>query len=265
MFNKIVVTLVVLAFSFLAKGQSAQEVENKLSFYNGKITYWDEHRYDDSVVDGEDSLNRVNNELSDYIARTFTNNRSTLNRDFQKGINTISIVSDDYKLRLFSWDTRMGGTMRRYYDMAQYQTGSEVKVVDMIDTSGKDYGTDYRSINIARTKNGKTVYLVQDYCIASTKDRAEGITAYIIEDGGLKKHSFFRTKTKFFSSISYGYDAFSSANKLKNKDIPTIHLSKDNRKLYIPIVSGPTKEDVTDKYLVYVFDGNNYVFDKNAK
>ncbi len=264
--KKLPAILFLFVLCFSAKGQSVHEVKTKLSDYQGKIAYWDVHRYDSTVVDGEDSLDKVNNDLANYLVKTFTNNKSTLTADFQKTVNTISIISDDYKLRLFSWDTRMGGTMRLYSDMAQYQTYNGSKVVDMKDTSVEgDYGSDYRSITIIHTKSGKTVYLVKDYSIVSTKDRAESITAYVIENDLLKKFGLFHTKTKVLNSIGYGYDAFASAYKLKDKDIPTIHLNKDKQKLYIPIVGGPTGEDVTEKFLVYVFDGNNYVFDKNAK
>jgi len=258
----------VLLSVSIGNAQSLIEIDNKLVAYLNKITYWDEYDYKDNTVSKEDSLDKTNADLSNYLKKICSQNPATIRATFsnaQKMRLTI-VSSNDNKLRLYSWDSRMGGTMRYYEDLAQYQSNNGLMVCDMKDTTMEgDYGGDYRSVVTIHTKEGKTVYMVQDYSIVSTKDRAESITAYTIEGESLKKISIFRTKNQSLNTIGYGYDVFTSSDKFPKSDIPTIHFSKDKQKLYIPIVSGPYNEDVTNKNLVYVFDGNNYVFDKNTK
>ena len=150
--------------------------------------------------------------------------------------------------------------MRFYNDLAQIQTAKGVKFQEMQDTASEgDYGCDYRSITTVHTKNNQNIYLVIEEAVVSTKDRYEGITAFIIEGVSLKKLNAFKTKTKSLNSIGYGFDAFAHG---QGTFVSEIHFSNDSRKLYVPIVKGET---LTDNFLVYIFDGDNYVFDKNAK
>jgi hypothetical protein len=49
----------------------------------------------------------------------------------------------------------------------------------------------------------------------------------------------------------------------EHAEMPEIRISKDKRTIYIPVINKDDK--VTTKDLVYKFDGNRFVYDKNAK
>jgi hypothetical protein len=255
------IILVVIITTQTSYSQSIPEIDTKLAALLDKIAYWD----NDTTGKRDDSLEKANDRISAYIQKVGSKNSSTLSAAFPKAARgPLSVISsDDNKIRLYSWDTRMGGSMRLYYDLIQYMTDNGVKVKDMRDPKAEeDYGCDYNGIFTIHTAGNKTIYLVCGYAIESTKDRHEAVEAYTIDGSVFKKFDLFKTKTKSLNTIGYGYDQFASMGDDHQKDLPTIHLSKDFKNLYIPIVNG---EILTDKYLVYVFDGNNYVFDKNAK
>jgi hypothetical protein len=256
---------VILLAVHPASAQTISEIDAKLAHLLVKVDEWAEHDYNDTKISKEDSLNKANELLDHYLQKIGKKIPATIEADFPKAIKRgLTIVSsDDHKLRLYSWDTRMGGTMILYSNMAQYADGKGTRVQDMKDTAIEgDYGCDYRGIATIHTKDNKTVYLVYEFAKVSTKDRYEAIEAFTIEGSSLKRIKIFKTKTKSLSTIGYGYDMFISADENDLTDIPEIHLSDDKKKLYIPVVQG---DKVTKHYIVYVFDGTDFVFDKNAK
>ena len=254
--------ILLIATQHAARAQSMTDIDKHLAALLDKITYWAEYNGNDEKISASDSLGDVNDKLTAYLKKVSVKYPQTITAPYTKAIKSglTVITSDDNKLRCYSWDTRMGGTMRNYSDYIQYQgtNGMHLKCMDC-DTVNIDYGGDYRGITTLHTQAGKTIYCLYTYSIGSTKDRGESIDAYEIAGNELKPANIFKTKTKKLSSIGYGYDMFASSDG--DKDIPSIHFGKDNKRLYIPIVDG---EIVTAKYLVYVWDGNQWVFDKDA-
>lgn len=269
MFKISIMTVMLLLIAASAvSAQSIEGIDNKLASYLDRIEYWSAHNGKDTMAGKGDSLVSINSDLATYIKHICLKMQPAVLRSLpkaeKKGLTVI--VSDDDKLLLCSWDTKMGSSMRYYDNIAQYSTGKELKVVHMRDPSiDGDYGSDYMSITTIHAKNNKAVYLVQDYCVLSMEDRSESIIAYIIEGGVLKTSGMFKTRTQLLDNIECSYDAFSSMDKYPGKDIARIHLSDDNQKLYIPIVNGKYGDVLTNRYLVYVFDGDKFVFNKNAK
>ena len=50
---------------------------------------------------------------------------------------------------------------------------------------------------------------------------------------------------------------------MKKFSIPEIKMNAAMTRLYIPIIKAD--DEISSKFLVYVFDGENFVFDKNAR
>lgn len=258
-----ILLIITPGISLRSNCQNISQIDTKISALMDRITFWADSNYKSYSNEVQDSLSNANYVLMSYLGDVCVRNTSLIKallpKSEKSGLTDVS--STDGKLRMFSWDSRMGGTMRRYSYAAQYITANGPRFRSMSDTTVEaDYGCDYRDIVTVQTKNNKTVYLVFEYAIISTKDRYEAVDAFTIEGTELKKYTIFHTKTRQLSNIGYGYDAFASSNG--NDELPSIHFNKDNSRLYIPIVEG---EIVTKKYLVYAFDGNYYVFDKNLK
>ena len=258
-----ILLILLIATHHAARAQSMTDIDKRLAALLDKITYWAEYNGNDDQISASDSLSDLDDKLSRYLEKISLKYPQTIKAQFiQAAKSGLSIVtSDDLKVRFYSWDTHLGGTMRNYSDRVQYQTTKGTRFICMnCDTTiDGNYGEEFDGITTLHTQNNKTVYLVFGSAKLSTPDRAEIIDAWEITGNELMPANIFKTKTKNLSSIGYGYDMFASSDA--NNDIPHIHLGKDNKRLYIPIVDG---EIVTAKYLVYVWDGNQFVFDKDA-
>jgi hypothetical protein len=258
-----ILLILLLATQHAAHAQSMADIDKRMSAMLDKITYWAEYNGNDDKISASDSLSDQDDKLSKYLEKVSLKYPQTIKAKFvQAAKSGLSIVtSDDHRVRFYSWDTHLGGTMRNYSDRVQYQTTKGIRFIclNCDTTKDEDYGEDYDGITTIHTQTNKTVYIVFGSSKLSTKDRAEIVEAWEIAGNELQFANIFKAKTKNLSVIGYGYDMFASGDG--DKDIPSIHLGKDNKRLYIPIVDG---EKVTAKYLVYVWDGSQFVFDKDA-
>jgi hypothetical protein len=263
--RSIITLLFIVLFSSPVHAQKNEETDARVAGYMRRINYWAattdrEHR--------DDSLEKANCVLVAYLLRLGDAQPSSIRATFSKAEKEgLSVVSaPDGQLRLYCWDTRMGGTMRLYQDIVQYATKNGVQCRNMKDSTiaGGDYGFYATAVIAIPAKGGRRAYLIPKHAVVSNKDRYSGIDAYVMEGESLKPFNLFQAGSKLLSSIGYGYDEFASANNLNTRkliNLPDIHLSKDLHTLYIPVVKGET---LTDKYLIYKFDGNHFVFDKHA-
>ncbi len=259
--NKLSIALVlVLLFTSPARGQSVSQIDNIIEHYLNNINNW----ATDTTDARADSLDAANTRLLAYLTSVPAARHALLQTDFKKAKKSglDFVTSSDGKIRFYSWDTYFGGTMHMFYNVAQFKDYAGVHTIFLNDTAvdGGDYAGFYTGIITIADRAGKAVYIVTRYSIGSTKDRGEEITAYTIYNGLLLRQPIFKTTTKLLDHIEYGYDSF--AAEFPDDKYPKTHFSKDNKTLYIPIVIG---EKLTNCYLVYKFDGNNYVFDKKAK
>jgi hypothetical protein len=113
-----------------------------------------------------------------------------------------------------------------------------------------------------KTKENKTIYILFGNSVESRAERGMIVIALRIENDELMQCPFFKTATQTLKIISYTYNAASSQFK---GQAPIMHLSRDHKQLFIPIVNGIYNEQLSNKYLVYKFDGYQFVYDKNAK
>lgn len=176
------------------------------------------------------------------------------------GNGLTALISDDKKVRCYSWDTLTGGTMHFFYSLIAYDTGSGIKckVFNPNDknSEGEDPGSCFEGIDTIKTTDGKTVYLVRELFIGSGMIHARSITAYVVANGKLTEYPFFQTTKKTLKSISFGFGEYSDEAEIK--------LSSDKKTLQIPIIK-KSEDDTgpaTGKYLKYVFDGKCFVFKK---
>lgn len=251
-----IIFLIILSaciFSVSSFAQSAGEIDKQLSL-RLKGIYEAEG---DTTDKREDKLEAANERMENYfalVAKKVELMGAKLPLANKAGLG--NSISEDKKLAVYNWDTWQGGTMHFFTDMLVYKTVNGVQVADMKDTSVEgDPGGYCMGIDEVHTKSGGAVYLVYMRAIASTKDRDDVVTAYEIVNGQLVKKNFFKTKTKLLNSIDYEFDMFENDG---TKHLPTLQLSKDKKKFYVPIVN---KDGVFEKGdLVYEFDGEMFVF-----
>ncbi len=259
--NKLFIALLsLIVFNAVGYGQSVSQVDNTVAKYLNAIRNWST----DTSYAQADSLDAANTRLLAYLTSVPVAREAILQADLTKAKKSglVAVTSSDSKIRFYSWDTYLGGTMHMFYNVAQFKDANGMHTIFLNDTTvdGGDYAGIYTGLISVTNAAGKVVYMVTRYSIGSTKDRGETIAAYTIYNGQLLKQPIFKTTKKLLDLIEYGYDSFAAA--FPKGEYPAIHFSKDNKTLYIPIVIG---EKLTNHYLTYKYDGNNYVFEKNAK
>lgn len=247
-------TVLFLAVPAEAKAKTKADVD-------GTITHMLKDLEKFRSTDNYDALSSVNDKLDAYLARTDL--RAALlqtNLPHAQAAGLTVLTSGDKKLRIFSWDTQTGGTMQRFGSLALFDAGGQLKSSDLGATKKDETepGSTYQQLDQVTTQDLKTVYLLRDLCIGSTIVRGRSVQAYAIENGRLKKIPIFHTKTKKLDTISLdieGDPAVYPNEKIK--------ITENAHKVSIPLTNKENKP--TGKYLVYIFDGHNFVFSGTSK
>ena len=210
----------------------------------------------------EKSLPKENKKLMNYMLDICRHFPATLHMDFTGIKDDFFVVnSDDGIVRSYFWSTLIE---RSVFDvLLQFKVRDSVGVVVWNDAGLRKKGlalgiyTPSRIVSV-HTNDNSTVYLVISDVRVGQSTKAEQVQAFVIDGYSLKEVPFFQTTKEIKSSIVFDYDPTFNMNY----NIPaTIHISDDKQKLYIPLkIAG----DVKKNFLVYTFNGNNYVYDKNA-
>lgn len=249
-----------------AGSNNEKAVSKEIAHLLERIRY---HKHDDTSEGQYDSLEVVNKRLADFIINT-GQQADMINMPFgQLDSSGISILtSDDKNFRIYCWNTETGGTMRFFNALVQYHSGNGIKtaVLNRIDAaeSAEDFdpGYWYHQLYTVKGNSGKAYYLPLYVGIYSGRDRLDGIKAYTIDNGELNDSvQLFKTTKASINTIEYAYDAFNSYKDKNDGERPTIHLNEEKTKVYIPVIS---EEKFTGKWLIYVFNGEQFVYDKNV-
>ncbi len=181
---------------------------------------------------------------------------ATYKKAEKAGLNYVT--SPNKKVRFYSWNTLMGDDVQLYTDLVQYREGNNIYVSKLIDAQSKgDPGGTYKEIQERNLANHKTVYVVSFFQMGSQWNKGGGAIAYEISGNKIAETQFFITRNHQVSRIEYGYDMFSS-----NNEPQFVTFSKDGKAMYVPLISG---NKTGGEHLTYLFDGNNYVFNKNQQ
>ena len=191
--------------------------------------------------------------LKDFLSKnpkSFAYNFSKLTKETGLSIAT----SKDEKLRFYSWDTQMGGTMKDFAKIIQFQSNG--KVVTLSNNSDDDA---YFVSKIFETSlNNKRYYLVISNGIFSTKDVSQAIQAFRIENGRLiDSDKIFKSKKESLNRIESSFDFFSAADRPESP-LELITFDDKSNSVYIPLVN--EKGAVSSKRLVYQKKGNYFEY-----
>jgi len=241
--------------------QTPKGIEAALLKSFKKIDYWaDKGRRDiTGNISLDDSLENANEvfakKLKDYTVKYPT----TISQDFSalKKERLDIFTSADGLLRVYSWETWLGGTMRDFANVFQYNTGKNIQSVYLHSTGddSKENVPFYSNLYTFKA-NQKTYYLGIYGCIYSTKDAGTGIKIFDIENGGLNTDvKIIKTASGLHGKIYYDYDFFSVVDITYGKR-PTISFDATTKSIYVPLVDGNGK--VTHKFITYKFTGKYF-------
>lgn len=245
-------------------GQSEKQIEDSIIYYFNSLNHFDtlyNYKYQ------EDSVNAINKTILNYLIKICKSQPAILTYDFKTlknnayGLNIIT--SEDKKLRLICWDVGLTGAARSYNSLAIYKAKIGIKTIVWNDDSKREEyevcsGEYYSDIYTQRTKNNNTVYLVHGISTYAAGLYGKSLGAFSIQGDSLLLTPFFKISKGIVSNFSIGIDQ--SIEKNKDKSNIDIIYSVDKKTIKVPLI---TQDDlVTDRYIVYNFDGYKFVYNK---
>jgi len=253
-----VLMLLLIALSSSGSPTSAYEpakVDLQLAALVGKISSTDAGQYE--------KVGEYCQKLMKYLESVCTDTKvmnSSLSGAQKAGLQVVT--SDDRKLRFFSWYTNNGGTMGIFDALVVYDSGNGKLKYEVLhprkDSEPGDSGSKYERMDTIKTRDKRTVYLVQDASSYSSILGTRRIEAYIISNGKLTGFPFFQTPKETLDRIEHPWVGWEPGD--------LIQLSQDKQTLRIPLIKTDKDDNskATGKFLDYHFNGLRYAFDKKS-
>lgn len=206
-----------------------------------------------------DSSINCSYKFGEEFGKLIKDNPATINYDFKilRDSSRCDIVtSKDGNLRIYSWDTETGGTMRFFNTIYQYKDNGKVYTRIPVFKEG-DPGCFYSKIYTV-VINGKTYYLAISNGIYSNSDISQSVSVFTIAGNQLADTArLFKTKTKLLNRIDVLFDFFSVVDR-PERPVELITFDEEKKELYIPVVD--KKNQVTKKSLVYRLKGEYFEY-----
>ena len=259
----------LFAFTYV-NAQSVREIEDSALHYMQCVKKYSQYNHDVDIEGKIDSLYQYHYLLSEYLKNKLSAQPLTIRAEFlsakKEGLHITN--SEDKKVRIYCWSEEGGGTMMLYNSVIQYATSDRTKAevmhlsaMDMADNRDS-YGDFYVKIYTIYKKK-QPIYLALSRGRAWSSYGSCSIEAFAIEDDTIN-HSVkvFKKGKDYFNSIDYAYELYHNYNAKTRSEIHTIHFNHAKDMLYIPTVKN---DSITGRYFIYKWDGNYFVYDKNAK
>jgi hypothetical protein len=234
--------------------QDLKPIEQELLQHLNKIENWQGYYGTEKKLLALDSLIQENYIFKTKMLRYTSDHPSTISYPFKdlqaKGLNIAT--SADGKLRIYSWNTQLGGTMQHFENVYQFSNGKKARSPKQ---QKGDPGAWFSEIFTIATKSG-TVYLGYLHATYSTKEAYQGIKLFSIDGSALNDTlSLFKTKTNMRNEVGCNFDFFSVVDR-KERPVKLIYFDAKNKILKIPVVT--EKGKVTDKFITYKFTGTYF-------
>ena len=250
--------LVVSSFGF---GQVTKESDTDpelLASFN-IIGYWANYVSDDDKINSADSLTKANKTFKNQLLNITSREPGSI---LQAMTDLVSLgvyiaTSEDKKFRIYSWDTQTGGSMRFFDNVYQYalENGTASEANPKTDLVKVPHGF-YTQIFTVPTKKG-VFYMGYLNEIYSNKDNYQALKLFGIEGANLNTQlKLIKTKTGLHNQLGFDYDFFSVVDR-PERPIQLIAYDPIKKSITIPVVLA--KGQVSNKKIVYVFDGVNFL------
>jgi hypothetical protein len=205
-------------------------------------------------------LTKSNEEFEKLLLKVTSSNPETILYDF-KDLTSFGLTiatSDDSLFRIYSWDTRSGGTMHYFENVFQFRNGKNTvskKIFKNREEDRPDPGCFYYQINDISVGD-KKFYIAQGESILSTALFYYKIKTFSISGSKLMDDDrFIKTKSGYRSELGYAVDLsrVGSKDQDDNDSGYSIVYDKDNKKIILPLILENGK--ISGKKIVYQFTG----------
>lgn len=196
-----------------------------------------------------DSLEHYSHQFDQKIAAYLQKYPTTFKHPFtQLKKECFITTSADALLRVYSWDTWLGGTAHDFSSIAQFQSGGSTFL-------GKIGGMGFFSEVFTVKTRQKTYYLAVSHGIFSTADAGQSLQAYTIEQNELQSVELFKTKEKMSTSISFEFDFFSVVDR-PERPLKLIKYDEKKKTISVPVIA--ENRAVTEVFTRYRFNGKYF-------
>ena len=262
--------LLLLVFSCLLSStlfaQTPKQIENDLLKSFRKLARLRPlGLYDtDTTRENIDSLSEANYQFSIKLKDYTSKFPSTMNQPFpllrdsveDTGVSTIN--SADGRLRIYAWNTGMGGTQPDISNVIQYKVGQKTRSV--IVGENTEVKTPYYDTICMLKKNQKTYYIAIYSAKMGLHDHITGVRIFSIERDTLNDNvKLIKTSTGLHNRIELSYVDTYIYRDLS--DWPIILYDEKTTKLKIPVVL--ENGEANGNYITYEFIGQYFERMKN--
>jgi hypothetical protein len=203
-------------------------------------------------INYNDSLEDADNYLRFYLDKYLPNFPESL-QDTGKFDGIWITGSNDEKIRIWGWDTRLGGSMPNLYNIIEYRTSKGISIYDEEENAHEgDLGNEwYNSISAVTRDDGTTFYIFVSTGKGDSRTWGQAVSALVIKDTSLEYQKLFLKDKDTTESLDYqGPDPMIYHNS------EHIKIEDNGRRILIPVL-GPN-DDPTPDFDRYEFDGKYY-------
>lgn len=246
--------LIFALFHTICFGQSITKIEQELLHDFKKISYW---RFDSvgRATGGYDSIVKANEIFKQKLLKYTSKNPGTLTYEFNKLQKEDLVIasSDDKKIRMYSWNTWTGGTMRIYNSVCQIKTDQKI-ISKFLNTSQEESENILYLKIFTITINNTKIYLGYWHSQYSSGDAMQGIKLFKIEKFGLNDSlKLIKTKSGITDELYFEFNFFTVAD---GNEENLIHCNNKTKTIKIPIITEDLK--VTKKFITYEYTGRYF-------
>ena len=247
----LVCILIIFTFSLNTYSQSANmpTVEAKLvQLYSAII-----------VAGNDDSTSSYADKFRNELYSLLSHNPGTLRYPFKSftdsNICYVQTASDG-RFRIYSWDTRSGGSMHFFNTIYQWTDGRHVYT--KTDTLKENNAGSFCSKIYTVPVQNEVYYLAITNGIYSSSDASQSVSVFNVAGNTLVDTArLFKTKTRLLNSIHVPFDFFSVVDR-PERPLQLITYDDKNKIVYIPVVN--SKQQVTDRYFFYQLKNNLFEY-----
>jgi len=232
-----------------ASAQTIAKAEQQLIRHLEKIDSLHMLRGPDAPEDLDEAMATENNKLGRELEVLAANNTASLTYPFirlQKIGMTIA-TSKDGRLRIYSWDSEMGGTAHTYSTVYQYKIGN--KLYSSLTPEADSYYSDVYTVDI----QDRRYYLALAHATAATLRENESIQAFALTDGTLSDTAARIIKTQSGLTNTLGFDYIMDIHA---PDGNLIHYVDATKTIWFPVVLPGGL--VTKKRITYRLSGKYF-------
>jgi len=240
--------LFAILFTLPAMGQDMTTIDKKLAADFEKVN----RMFQQEKID-DDSLEVANIVFETNLLKVLNDFPESLEYHFPKLSRELGIVSSpDKKLRAYSWNTNMGGTMKDFQTIFQYRDDNIVKAQLFTGEIGDEeiyYCTDIFQV---KTRKG-IVYMPLTFMTGTSKYHYQAVKFFKIDNGALNSASILVTEDGKVNE--YGVDYIVYWNEA---DKPDKVIDYDPKEKILKFALTDDQQNVLNTFDYYKFDGENF-------